>query len=429
MVRLTAVVLVCALPATVAVADEPTITILATPAYGSPGLVVGYVTGADDPTDYAVATYIQPEGAGWWSKPYAASGMRTVPVDSGGLFTVDVTTGGAGSADPQAVLYAVKLTGAGPDPPLAAGSQWLPESPLFLAEDIVERYRRTIDFAGYTWGVKQSPIPVGPGSNRFSDDADNVWVDLTGRLHLTVRQEGADYYSTEIILTESLGYGRYLFHTSTPMDELDTSIIFGAFLWDAFGEPDLPGYRANREVDFEDAVWPGDPPGNTQFVVQDWDTAGNLHRFALPDLGSPAYMTRILTWSASHLHFQMLRGLHSFNSWTPDDVVEQWPYRHDPAADHFVPDAERERFRFNLHLHKGLVPAGDGRSEIIVNHFAYTYPGDADGDGDVDLDDFVRLKINWGAADAGYDQGDFDGDGEVDLDDFVILKNNFGRKH
>ncbi|NLF29662.1 MAG: hypothetical protein GX591_02100 [Planctomycetes bacterium] len=54
-------------------------------------------------------------------------------------------------------------------------------------------------------------------------------------------------------------------------------------------------------------------------------------------------------------------------------------------------------------------------------------PGDADSDGDVDLDDFVRLKQNFGAAaGATWSMGDFDSDGDVDLDDFVILKQRFG---
>jgi len=43
-----------------------------------------------------------------------------------------------------------------------------------------------------------------------------------------------------------------------------------------------------------------------------------------------------------------------------------------------------------------------------------------------DLDDFVVLKVNWGAAGVGFGGGDYNRDGEVDLDDFVILKQNWG---
>ncbi|MFW6154959.1 MAG: right-handed parallel beta-helix repeat-containing protein [Planctomycetota bacterium] len=70
---------------------------------------------------------------------------------------------------------------------------------------------------------------------------------------------------------------------------------------------------------------------------------------------------------------------------------------------------------------------GDGLRDVpaLPGTTPQPLPGDADGDGDVDLDDFVRLKRNFGTGTTRA-QGDFDGDGDVDLDDFVILKRNFG---
>ena len=54
---------------------------------------------------------------------------------------------------------------------------------------------------------------------------------------------------------------------------------------------------------------------------------------------------------------------------------------------------------------------------------------DANGDGVVDLDDFVAMKLNFGAGGgATVETGDFDDDGDVDLDDFVILKRTFGAR-
>jgi len=63
--------------------------------------------------------------------------------------------------------------------------------------------------------------------------------------------------------------------------------------------------------------------------------------------------------------------------------------------------------------------------DLIYTNLGSSF-GDADLDGDVDLNDFVLLKINFGAGGAGWAQGDFNGDKDVDLDDFVLMKNNFG---
>jgi hypothetical protein len=70
---------------------------------------------------------------------------------------------------------------------------------------------RTVDFSGYTWRVK-GPGYYGPGPNSFSDSASHVWVD-GGQLHLTVKKVGSTWYSTEVTLTDTLGYGDYIFTT------------------------------------------------------------------------------------------------------------------------------------------------------------------------------------------------------------------------
>lgn len=361
--------LIAHLFASVPAQGAPSIEITTVPPYCSEGDLYGTVTGVQNPQDYQVATYIHIEGSGWWTKPYFNA--PTVPVDSNGSFQVDVTTGGL---DCRATLFCTNLVEAGQTPPLASGACCQPEAVSFLATATDERYGRTIPFSGptSTWGVKESPLPVGPGPNRFSYETSDAWVDPDGKLHLKIDERDSNWYSTEVILTESLGYGQYLFQTSSRVDQLDTNAIFGAFLWDAFGEPALPLGRCNREVDFEDGVWSVPrPPENSQFVVQPWDTPGNLHRFQLPDLSQDAKLTRILTWEEGRLHFLLLRGHHSFDDYTPSDIIEEWLYLHDPAAQHFVPDPERERFRFNLWLRNGTPPAGDGDLEVVIDHFEY----------------------------------------------------------
>src|SRR5688572_27783321 len=88
-----------------------------------------------------------------------------------------------------ALLLAAAVLGIGPKPPHAAAV--------------------SLDFAGRTWNIKQSTSPVGPGPNRFSANPNDVWVDAAG-LHLTIHKYSNVWYSTEVILNESLGYGTYM---------------------------------------------------------------------------------------------------------------------------------------------------------------------------------------------------------------------------
>jgi hypothetical protein len=70
----------------------------------------------------------------------------------------------------------------------------------------------TIDFSDRTWRVK-GPGYYGPGPNSFSNSASSVWVDVDDKLHLTVRRVGGTWYSTEVVLVDTLGYGDYIFTT------------------------------------------------------------------------------------------------------------------------------------------------------------------------------------------------------------------------
>ncbi|MAT68355.1 MAG: hypothetical protein CMJ58_02410 [Planctomycetaceae bacterium] len=227
----------------------------------------------------------------------------------------------------------------------------------------------TLQFAGRTWAVKQSATPVGPGPNRFSSRPEDVWSDESG-LHLTVQKTGPDWYSTEVILTESLGYGTYTLQTESRQDILDANAVFGAFTWDPFGGGTIPG-NPNREIDFEDSRW-GNPAdsANSQVVVQPYYVPGNRQRLTLPDLSADRRLTRFFTWSPGKVEFTTLRGHHSPTDYPAEDVIHQYVYAND-GSDHVVPVPGRENFRFNLWLYDSLAPAGDAPVEVLVTDFQY----------------------------------------------------------
>src|SRR5438034_3134844 len=93
------------------------------------------------------------------------------------------------------------------------------------------QYPRTISFSGYTWSVKTSVGPVGPGPNYFSDSTNNVSVDAQGRLHLRITHTGGNWYCAEIVCQRTLGYGNYVFHVDGTPATLDANVVLGLFTW------------------------------------------------------------------------------------------------------------------------------------------------------------------------------------------------------
>ena len=72
---------------------------------------------------------------------------------------------------------------------------------------------RTYEFSGYTWELRRSNGLEGPGPNRFLDNRRTIWMDEDGNLHLKVWERLGAWFSAEVLLTESLGYGTYTFET------------------------------------------------------------------------------------------------------------------------------------------------------------------------------------------------------------------------
>ena len=350
------------------------IQITSVPAWASPGSITGQVSGVNFAT-HSVAVYIYIDGAGWWTKPNASS--PRVPIRSNGTFTAAVVTGGV---DDRATIYAAALLAPGQSPPVAQGTAAIPSSLQSLAITYRARYGRTLQFAGRTWHVKDSPIPVGPGGNRFSADPGDVWVDTQGRLHLTVASRGGQWFASEVTLVESLGYGTYWFTTESELEDLDPDLTFGAFTWDPHGDDAANPQWPHREIDFEDSRWgnAGDP-NTSQVVVQPAQVAGNVQRFRLPDLAGAPTLTRFFTWTPGAVQFVTARGRHSSCAVPAGQVVHRHTYQHNPSRQHLVPAAGREQWHFNLWILSGSAPRNGQTAEVIISDFRFAparvFPG------------------------------------------------------
>ena len=334
----------------------PSIALTSVPGIGSYQDLCGTVSHVS-PCDYGVAVFIFVNG-GWWTKPTFADFLTSIQLD--GNWTTDITTGGIDEQATKLAAFLVPLDCSLPD---VAGASSLPDE-LFacsVAHVAVERsgggLTRLVFFAGHEWLVKSSQVPVGPGPNIFSDSSDNVWVDQDGYLHLKITKKDDSYQCAELISRESFGYGTYTFHLDSRVDNLDENVVLGLFTWS-----DAPEYN-HREIDIEFSRW-GDPmSANAQWVVQPWDTPGNMERFNIRPGDVPS--THCFTWHSDSIKFW---GVYGNDGWTsiPNNIIHEWSYM---GSDTPVPGGEN--VRMNLWLMWGYPPVNEEETEVVIGDFEF----------------------------------------------------------
>lgn len=331
------------------------------PEYGTTQNLQGSVTGID-PARHHIAVYIRVED--WWTKPTFAN--PTVNINSDGTFWCDFTTGGNDIYATEIALYLLPIE---IDPPQCGPCVVLPDMPEALDFLLIDRSPpvRTISFAGRLWKIKYAmDHPFGPGPNFFSDLETSVWVDAEG-VHLTIIQDGFIWYCSEIIGTESLGYGTYVFSTIRRVDLLDPNVIFGAFTWD----PTSPETFFN-ELDVEIAKW-GIPNLETkgQVVIQPCSSClvsnDRCHRFDFNLTETEQELTYYMVWQPTYVEWRVYYGTYGLAEPPPiENLVSGWTY---VGGD--IPVPNNETFRFNLWLLDGLAPTDSQNVEVVVTDFNY----------------------------------------------------------
>jgi len=324
------------------------------PKFGSFKLLKGSVAGVD-PKDYRVAVYIY-VGSGWWTKPYWSTPLTEIMKDS--TWECDVTTGGI---DEQATKIKAFLVAKGYSPPLMSGNGTLPAELFGNSVADTEATRapkfRTISFSGYKWLVKSSISRVGPGPNYFSDSAKHVWVDDQGYLHLRLKRRNGKWQCPEVISKRSFGYGRYIFHLASAVDQLDQNVVLGIFTWD-----DSPEFE-HREIDIEFSRWSQPTNKNSQYVIQPYYRFGNIHRFdtQLKQVDS----THSFEWRENGIVFKSVQG-DDINSPDSGQLIDLWMHT---GSD--IPKPGNENARINLWLFGGNPPVSESAVEVIVKKFEF----------------------------------------------------------
>jgi len=215
---------------------------------------------------------------------------------------------------------------------------------------------RALNFSGFRWEVKiAEDFVMGPGPNYFSESAENSWVDGSGRLHLKTTERDGKWMCAEVVLDRALGYGTYEFQlvTDTP-NTLDANDVFAGFTYET----------TEKEIDIEFSRALMGPPNFTQYVVQPWYKAENMHRFPLPE---GANTTHRFVWGPASVGFVSWKGFDPYPP-PPGTAIQQWDYE---GPDIPPPDGQ-ERMRFNLWLFNGNAPENGVGSEVIIKSFTFT---------------------------------------------------------
>jgi len=228
---------------------------------------------------------------------------------------------------------------------VVSGNWWQPQ------------FQRTIAFSGYRWNVKSTSVPDTPGGNYFSPGSENVCVDSLGQLHLRITRRNGRWYSSEIRLDTSLGYGRYVFYTPSRLDILNENAALGFSTWDedsaqAHREIDIGFSRPDNQADTANAL----------FDVQPWEMGGHLYRWRMP--GFIDSSINGFNWQHDSVSFFSVSGSRAFPPY--QQINASWKY-----AGPGIPTPGNEKAHINIRLEKGSAPSDSQEIEAVISKFEF----------------------------------------------------------
>ena len=208
-----------------------------------------------------------------------------------------------------------------------------------------------LHFSGYDWRIQTASAIRGGLNNLY--DADNVWTDPTGVLHLRIAKKSGKWTCAHLILTRSLGYGTYNFVTRDT-SRLPPAVILSMHTFDPSG-----GDQHYREMDIEVGRW-GDAANkdNAQYGIQPFYVPGNTVQFTEP----PGALTHSLHWESGRASFKTVRG----SSLRPTGPLV---YQH--VFTSRVPTPGQELLEFMLYLVASDKYPLQQDTEVVVEKFEY----------------------------------------------------------
>lgn len=215
----------------------------------------------------------------------------------------------------------------------------------------------TISFSGYTWTVRTQTGTSGPGPNYWSNSSENVWVDADGHLHLKIRKDVATgrWLCSEVISTQSFGYGSYVWEIEGAVDKLDRNIVLGLFNYKS-------GDDGHHEVDIEFARWGNNAWPNYNYTVYPATGSGNVSKTNELTLNG-TYTTHRFIRSSTAVTY---KGFHGHTT-AESNAFFPWTT---PAG--YNVSTLSLPVHMNLWLFQGSAPSNQTEVEIIVHSFKFT---------------------------------------------------------
>lgn len=209
--------------------------------------------------------------------------------------------------------------------------------------------QKTISFSGYTWNVKGSVSDtdrMGPGNNLWNDGSDSVFVDGSGKLHLKVKQKNGNWYSSEVYLGSSLGYGKYSWTIDSGAKNVDTNLVVGLFMYQ----------DDTHELDIEFSDWQYAGGWDYHYSVQPYYISGNSKSAFFPFSAEPA--SYVIDWQPNQIVFYGEQN---------GKQSEKWIYT---GSNNFVPG--KEFTDINFWMINATPPSDKKEHELIVSKFVFT---------------------------------------------------------
>jgi hypothetical protein len=304
--------------------------------------IAGRVTGARPGQQIVIYAKSGP----WWVQPWPDQAF--IPLQSDSTWSTTTHLG---------YEYAAMLVDAGFHPPPTMDQPPVPGGAVAVVSivkgvgSLPPHPTQPLRFSGYDWKIQMVSATRGGLNNLY--DADNVWTDSGGAMHLRITKKPKGWTCAHVILGRSLGYGTYRFVVHDTAS-LEPAAVLSMHTFDESGAD-----QHYREMDVEISHW-GNPAShdNAQYGIQPFYVPGNVVQFSEPG----GTLTHSMSWEPGRVSFKTFRG-------SSPNTGARAVYEHVFTSG--VPTPGQEFLEFMLYFVASENHPLQKESEVVIDRFEY----------------------------------------------------------